>query len=145
MTDIPSAILTQGRRTHSRVTSKWGEQHQLDGGNLVTNGNIAATVTGEGVVVTRVSDGMELFRTLSLNITGTAQPEYYAWVLAVRSTADERVWGLGERMTSQLNNKGLSIDFRTDQANRVSTTMLTARLASMLSQDYTVYYFVRDF
>ena len=33
------------------------------------------------------------------------------------SDAGEKLWGLGERMTDQLNNKGLLIDFKADQKN----------------------------
>jgi alpha-glucosidase (family GH31 glycosyl hydrolase) len=92
--------------------------------SVVSNGNIAATVTDTGVTVTRVSDGVELFHTMSITAAGTSHAGYYAWNLTVRSTTDEKLWGLGERMTSQLNNKGLNIDFRADQTNTVCMTCM---------------------
>jgi alpha-D-xyloside xylohydrolase len=87
----------------------------------VINGNIEAVVHGSGVTVTRRSDNVVLFATTDLHIETTQVPHFYGWNLTVTSSADEKVWGLGERSQGTLNNKGSNIDFRTNQHNTMIT------------------------
>jgi hypothetical protein len=42
---------------------------------------------------------------------------YYQYNLTMLSDGGERMWGMGEAMTDQLDNKGLLIDFRERQHN----------------------------
>eukprot|EP00037_Helgoeca_nana_P030558 m.378413 g.378413 ORF g.378413 m.378413 type:complete len:552 (-) comp28216_c0_seq4:3214-4869(-) len=116
VTNIPSGVLPRGRRD-ARVSAAWGSVHT----DPVLNGNIEAVVHGSGVTVTRRSDNVVLFATTDLHIETTQVPHFYGWNLTVTSSADEKVWGLGERSQGTLNNKGSNIDFRTNQHNTMIT------------------------
>ena len=54
---------------------------------------------------------------LQITATNTTSPGYYTWSGNFLGWHDERVYGLGERMTGALDNKGQVIDFRKDQTN----------------------------
>jgi alpha-D-xyloside xylohydrolase len=115
---LPGAILANPLpRPENRTTDGFGTAAAAALPPLA-NGNIVARFAANGALeVFRVSDGALLIALDSLQLRATAEPGYHSWNASFRGWAGERVWGLGERMTGQLDNKGQKIDFRADQTN----------------------------
>ena len=96
-----------------------------DGVVSIANGALRATIDGAGMVAFAASAAGAAPRAL-LTLASVAVGEststgnisgYYAMRTTWTSEESEKLWGLGERAQSTLDNKGRVIDFKTDQHN----------------------------
>lgn len=76
------------------------------------NGNLEITQDKQGYLTfQRVSDQSVLFKEMNLQITPLSKNNLIQAVMTFSSSADERIYGLGEKQTGKLNNKGLKFSF----------------------------------
>ena len=85
-----------------------------DGPSTTVSGNIKAGVGSDGrLTFTRVSDGKVMLaertvRALAPTTTTPALPGFLSLALDFEAVPGERIYGLGQHKTGQLDNKGLT-------------------------------------